>query len=109
MWPGVDEVVELRARTGSLADVAVPFEGVGGGDLVVVQPALDQLADSAQGGGVGYLVGEVANDADSCSVEGGEREKAVSPLMSYEPYKGRETDRNNELGRYGRASGRTVL
>ena len=64
--PGVDEVVELCAGTGGLAHVAVALEGVGGRDLVVVQPALNQLTHGVQGRLVGDLVAEVTDDTDGC-------------------------------------------
>ena len=74
--PGVDEAVELCAGTGGLAHVAVALEGVGGRDLVVVQPALDQLTHGVQGRVVGNLVSEVTDDADGC------RQRSASVQLS---------------------------
>ena len=71
MGPALDEVVERGARAGRGAHVAVPLEGVGVGDLVVVQPALDQLAHRAQRRLLGQLAAEVADDADGCTQAAG--------------------------------------
>lgn len=64
--PGVDEVVECGARARRGAHVTVPFEGVGGGDLAVAQPALDQLLHGVEGRRVGHVTRKVTDHTDRC-------------------------------------------
>ena len=73
----MDELVQLGARARRGAHVPMALEGVGVRDLVVVQPALDELTHGAQGRLVGDVVAKVTDDADGCrqrsaSVQGSE-------------------------------------
>ena len=62
--PGMDEVVELGAGTGGLPHIPVTFQGVGGRDHAIIQPALDQLPHRVESRLVGHLAGEVADHTD---------------------------------------------
>jgi len=72
----MDELVQLGAWARRGAHVPMALEGVGVRDLVVVQPALDQLTHGVQGRVVGNLVAEVTDDADGC------RQRSASVQLS---------------------------